>query len=87
MTTVQARVDDTLKLQSEYALRSMGLTMTSAINLFLQQVVTQKRIPFDIVVDEIPNAETLQAMQDTIERKNLIGPFSTVEEMMEELDA
>ena len=87
MTTVRARVDDTLKLRSEYALRSMGLTMSTAINLFLQQVVIQKRIPFDIVSDEIPNAETLQAMQDTIEGNNLIGPFKTVEEMMEELDA
>ena len=55
MTTIQARVDDKLKLQSEYVLRSME--------------------------------ETLQAMQDTMDGKNLHGPYHTIKEMMEALDA
>lgn len=87
MTTIQARVDDKLKLQSEYVLRSMGLSMTSAINLFLQQVVTQRKIPFEIVAPQAPNPDTLQAMQDTIDGKNLHGPYHSVKEMMEALDA
>lgn len=87
MTTIQARVDDKLKLQSEYVLRSMGLSMTSAINLFLQQVVTQRKIPFEIVAPQTPNPDTLQAMQDTIDGKNLHGPYHSVKEMLEALDA
>ena len=87
MTTIQARVDDKLKLQSEYVLRSMGLSMTSAINLFLQQVVTQRKIPFEIVAPQTLNPDTLQAMQDTIDGKNLHGPYHSVKEMMEALDA
>lgn len=87
MTTIQARVDDKLKLQSEYVLRSMGLSMTSAINLFLQQVVTQRKIPFEIVAPQTLNPDTLQAMQDTIDGKNIHGPYHSVKEMMEALDA
>lgn len=87
MTTIQARVDDKLKLQSEYVLRSMGLSMTSAINLFLQQVVTQRKIPFEIVAPQTLNPDTLQAMQDTIDGKNLHGPYHSVKEMMVALDA
>ena len=87
MTTIQARVDDKLKLQSEYVLRSMGLSMTSAINLFLQQVVTQRKIPFEIVAPQTPYPDTLQAMQDTRDGKNLHGPYHSVKEMMEALDS
>jgi len=87
MTTVQARIDDNLKLQTENILKSMGLTFSTAINIYFQQIVNQRRIPFDLVAPEIPNATTLQAMQDTLEHKNLHGPFDSVEEMMRDLDA
>lgn len=87
MTTIQARIDDNLKLQTEYILKSMGLTFTAAINIYFQQIVNQKRIPFELVAPDVPNLETIQAMQDTLEKKNLHGPFNSVEEMMRDLDA
>lgn len=36
---------------------------------------------------ETPNEETRQALKDVQEGKNLIGPFSTVEELMVALNA
>ena len=75
MTTIQARVDDKLKLQSEYVLRSMGLSMTSAINLFLQQVVTQRKIPFEISLpEETPNYATKAAMEEFYDAKMVAEP-------------
>lgn len=37
--------------------------------------------------DEVPNEETLQAMEDVMLGRNLVGPFYTVEELFEDLDA
>ena len=38
-------------------------------------------------LNSIPNAETLAAMDDTEHDRNLAGPFASVEELMEDLDA
>lgn len=87
MTTVQARVDDKLKLEAEQTFKSMGLTISSAINIFLQQVVNQRKLPFEIVAPDLPNAVTEKSLQDTLNGEGLSGPYSSVKEMMEALDA
>ncbi len=53
MTTkpVNFRIDEELKLQSEQVLSEMGLTMSSAITMFLKQVVNKREIPFKIEAD------------------------------------
>lgn len=38
-------------------------------------------------VNEIPNAETQAVMNDVNNRENLVGPFSSVHELMEDLNA
>ena len=47
--TIQVRMDSALKKETETALKSMGLSMSTAIHLFCRQVVNQGRIPFEIV--------------------------------------
>ena len=67
----------------------MGLNMTTAINLFLRQVVRQGRIPFEIATD-IPNGETLAAMKemdDMISGKLPAKKYSSTKELFEDLDA
>lgn len=87
MTTVQARVDEKLKIEAEQTFRSMGLTISSAINIFLQQVVNQRKLPFEVLAADLPNAVTEKSMKDTIAGKGLNGPYSSVKDMMEALDA
>ena len=86
-TTVQVRIDSALKKETETALKSMGLSMSTAIHLFCRQVVNQGRIPFDIVAPTIPNAKTQKAMDDALAGKNLSRPFDTIDEMWEDLNA
>ena len=86
-TTVQIRMDADLKMETEYVLKSIGLTMSSAMNLFCRQVVNQEKIPFELVAKDVPNLETLKSMKDTLEGKNLSRTFSSVDEMWEELNA
>ena len=85
--TVQVRIDSALKKETEAALKSMGLSMSTAIHLFCRQVVNQGRIPFDIVAPTIPNAKTRKAMDDTLAGKNLSRSFDTVDEMWKDLNA
>jgi len=41
-------VEPELKEQAEQILTKLGIPMANAINLFLNQVVLQKGIPFDV---------------------------------------
>ena len=85
--TIQVRIDSDLKQQTEITLKSMGLSMSTAIHLFCRQVVNQGRIPFEIVTPQTPNATTIKAMNDTLAGKNLSRTFDSVEDMWDDLNA
>lgn len=83
-TNLNVRVDENLKKTVDTLLNELGLNMSTAINIYLKQIVRENGIPFEIKLDK-PNAETLQAMQDVRDGKNLHGPFGSVSELMEDL--
>ncbi|MDD6133102.1 MAG: type II toxin-antitoxin system RelB/DinJ family antitoxin [Selenomonadaceae bacterium] len=85
--TIQVRMDSALKKETETALKSMGLSMSTAIHLFCRQVVNQGRIPFEIVAPSVPNAETRKVLDDALAGKNLSRSFSNVDEMWDDLNA
>lgn len=83
------RMDTELKKQAETMFADMGLNMTTAMNMFLRQVVRQGKIPFEIATD-IPNAETLAAikeMDDMLSGKIPAKKYSSTKELFEDLDA
>ena len=85
-TNVNIRMDETLKKQFEQLCGELGLNMTTAFNLFAKTMVRQQRIPFEISL-RTPNAETLAAIDDVNQKRNLSGPFPSVEALKEALDA
>ena len=62
------------------------MNMTTAFNIFAKTMVRQQRIPFEVSLDT-PNAETLAAIDDVNHGRNLSRTFSSVEELMEDLNA
>ena len=82
------RMDKELKKQADAMLSDMGLNMTTAMNMFLRQVVRQGRIPFEIATD-IPNAETVAAikeMDDMLSGKIPAKRYSSTKELFEDLE-
>ena len=83
------RMDTELKKQAEAMLADMGLNMTTAMNMFLRQVVRQGKIPFEIATD-IPNAETLAAMKevdDMINGKIPAKKYTSTDELFKDLES
>jgi|LGVF01.2.fsa_nt_gb DNA-damage-inducible protein J len=67
--SINFRVEEELKLESETLLKEMGLTMSSALNLFLQQVVNKRAIPFIIEApDAFYNDTNQELLQSRIEK-------------------
>ena len=54
MAQVNIRIDDILKEKADFVFDELGLNMTTAINIFVRQVVRQGRIPFDITIHTDP---------------------------------
>jgi len=49
---VRARVDQSLKDDSEAIFRRLGLTTSEAVRLFLAQVSIRRGLPFEVVLPE-----------------------------------
>ncbi len=51
-STLQIRVDSNLRRQAEDFFNGAGLDMSSAVRLFLKQVVIRRRVPFDVIAED-----------------------------------
>ncbi|GEM_PF-204359 len=74
---IRARVESDLKQSVEIVFNRLGLTPTQAITLFYKQVEMNQGIPFEI---KIPNEETLKALDDAVNGKNLTR-YKSVDDM------
>ena len=74
-TTIQIRMDEEIKKQTEAALKSMGLNMSTVVNMLARQIISQGCIPFQVRTTEIPNAETRKVLDEVQQGKSLVGAF------------
>lgn len=66
MTQINFRIDDDVKNNAEKALKEMGLSMSTAITMFLVKVGREKRIPFEINADPFYSAENIAELERRI---------------------
>ncbi|MCD8218647.1 MAG: type II toxin-antitoxin system RelB/DinJ family antitoxin [Clostridiales bacterium] len=86
IVSTNIKIDQNLKRESQELFESFGLTLSSAINMFLRQSVREGAIPFR-VGNPLPNAETLRTMEEVRNGVGLSRGFSSVSELMEDLNA
>ena len=80
------KIDPDLKRESQALFEQLGLNLSTAINMFLRQSVREQAIPFR-VGNPVPNSETLKAIEDARKGIGLSRGFSSVAELMEDLNA
>ncbi|MDR3293825.1 MAG: type II toxin-antitoxin system RelB/DinJ family antitoxin [Clostridiales bacterium] len=87
--TVYTRVDPMLKANVEQVLSQLGLTASEAINIFLNQVVLQKGLPFAVKVPPMTKSEAQAVLMSKLkEAEDAIangGEWLTAEESMTRL--
>ena len=86
MTSINIRVDDQVKAQAQELYASLGLDISSAVNIFLRQSIAFGGIPFTIRQPRY-NAETEQAIREARSGLNLSKAYNSVAELREALDA
>lgn len=56
-------IDADVKKQAQELFASLGIDLSTAINIFLRKAVLEQGIPFDVRVAK-PNAETIEAIEE-----------------------
>ena len=82
--SLNIRIDSNVKKQAQELFNALGMDMTTAINVFLRKAIQRQGMPFDVTLDARP---TREVMDDIAQRKNLHGPFTSVEALMDDLNA
>lgn len=63
MAQISLRVDDEVKRSAERTLDDIGLSMSTAINIFLKTVVRENRIPFELSADPFYSKENMAELE------------------------
>ncbi len=83
-TYIRARIDNGIKDEATVALKAMGLTMSEFLRMAVTRVAKEKAIPFEV---KVPNAVTLQAMQEAQEILAEKRALKSAEELFDELES
>ena len=63
MAQINLRVDDDIKKGAERTFNDIGLSMSTAINIFLKAVVRENRIPFELSADPFYSKENIAELE------------------------
>ena len=80
-TSMNIRMDSTIKKQAQELFAQFGLDMTTAVNMFLRQAIRQQGIPFSLQLDPFYSEVNQERLQKAAARMELTG--GTVHELPE----
>lgn len=83
---VTVRIDEELKKQADQLFDDLGMSLSTAFNIFLRQSVREQQMPFTISRN-IPNALTRETMALAENDEDMYGPFDSIEALKEALNA
>lgn len=86
LATINIKTDSEIKKEFNDICEELGLNMSTAINMFMKTVLRERGIPFELKLSE-PNELTKKVLVESEKGGNLHGPYNTIDELMEALDA
>lgn len=85
-TTVSFRTDAELRRDADIFFETVGMTMSTALNLYLRKIVMEQRIPFEISVPAVSRESANALKEAEVLKKPGVGKvFKTVDELREDL--
>ena len=87
MSATTINIDDNTKKEAQELLKDMGMNLSTAVNVFLKQLVKEQRIPFEIGHPR-PSQELLEALREVEKMKknpNMGKRYSSSKEMIKDI--
>lgn len=87
-TLVNVRMDEEVKRSMEETCKELGITMSTAFNIFARKMSREKRIPFEVSIDPFYSENNIKAIKESIkqleEGKVVKKSLKELEEMEDE---
>lgn len=83
-TLINFRIDEKTKKQMEQICNELGITMSTAFNIFAKKLIREKRIPFDVSIDPFYSTSNMKAIDESIKQ---LEEGKVVRKTIEELEA
>ena len=85
-TSVNVQVDTDVKEKFDSICEELGMNEGTAIMVFIKAFIREDGFPFDVNLTSAYN-ETLSVIDDVNNGRNLLGPFHSIEEVKEAVNA
>lgn len=87
-TLVNVRMDKEVKEEMESTCKELGMTMSTAFNIFARKMAREKRIPFDVSIDPFYSENNIKALNKSDkqlkERKIITKTLNELKELEDE---
>lgn len=80
------RIEPELKAQATTLFKALGMDLSTATGIFYRQALRCNGLPFEVLAAE-PNETTYAAIAAAENDEDMFGPFDSISELMEELNA
>ena len=70
MSQISLRVDDNVKKQAESVCSEIGMSLSTAINIYLKRLGRDRRVPFDVSADPFYTEANVSVLQSRINDVN-----------------
>lgn len=87
-TNVTVRTDSDVKRECEGIYGALGMSLSTAINVFLRKSIRAGGFPFDVRLDDRPNRETMDALleADRIAKDSNAKRYHSIKELFADLE-
>lgn len=91
-TNITIRLPADIKQQFEEFCDNVGISMSTAFNIFVRKVLRDNSFPFELGYDvpDVPNAETLEAIKEAdriLANPSSAKSYTSIAELMKDLNA
>ena len=83
-TLINFRIDENTKKQLQEICNELGITMSTAFNMFVKKVIREKRIPFEVSIDPFYSETNINAINESIKQ---LKEGKVITKTMDELEA
>ena len=73
MAQISLRIEDDVKKMAEQACADIGMSLSTAINIYLKKLGRGKRIPFEVAVDPFYSQENMTRLKESIAQMEAAG--------------
>ena len=73
MAQISLRIEDDVKKMAEQACADIGMSLSTAINIYLKKLGREKRIPFEVAVEPFYSQENMTRLKEWVAQIKAAG--------------